>query len=379
MRGEYRADGEPELLRPPGYPLLLVPGVLLGNVELVTIAMQIVLSAATGWLVYKLARLLFESHKAGVWAVLVYALEPLSVVFTVKLMSEMLFTFLLVLGIYWLCYHIHYCGWLSLLGSTLSFVACVYVRPISYYLPIVIFLFLLVGADWHVSRIGIAKGALFLVISGVLIGAWQVRNYIQAGYPQFSSSQDLNLWLNSLAVLAKERKTNFLKEKAKMGGGPVGYWKLHPEQLQWPMTDRLVHLRRQGLGNLARRPLLYVGIHLAGSVRMLVYPGSRNVIQLFIPRANQDAPGWVPLTIILAVTLFATYFVAVIGCFGIAEGRACLLLLLLGMVAYFSLLSGGPVASGRFRVPVMPIFCVLAGAGIVKLLGYAEGKTARSR
>ena len=39
--GRFEKQGEPELVRTPGYPLFLVPGVIIGHVEGVTIVLQI--------------------------------------------------------------------------------------------------------------------------------------------------------------------------------------------------------------------------------------------------------------------------------------------------------------------------------------------------
>ncbi|MEW6111698.1 MAG: hypothetical protein AB1664_06180, partial [Thermodesulfobacteriota bacterium] len=39
--GSYTASGKPEIYRPPGYPLLLLPGLLLKHEAIVTIVLQI--------------------------------------------------------------------------------------------------------------------------------------------------------------------------------------------------------------------------------------------------------------------------------------------------------------------------------------------------
>jgi 4-amino-4-deoxy-L-arabinose transferase-like glycosyltransferase len=377
VKSAYRVGREPELLRPPGYPLLLVPGVLLGKVELVTIALQILLSAATASMVYELARSLAASSRVGFWAALLYALEPLSILFAVKLLSETLFTSLLVLGLLALCRHAREASRLWLMVAAVAFAACAYVRPIGYFLPLVICPFLLVGPDGRLSRRRKGDAVLLVLVSGLLVGAWQLRNYVEAGYPRFSSAGDINLWMNSLAVLAQEDETDFVTKKVQVGGGPLGYWRRHPEELQLPMKDRLAHLRSQAIATISRRPLLYLGIHLTGSVRTLVLPGSSQVMLLFSrgDDPDNDGPDWLPLTVGLLAALLPVYVFAVAGAISMARTRLWPVLLLLGIVAYFVLLSGGPLAASRFRVPLIPIFCTLAGAGIVKV---RETEAARS-
>jgi hypothetical protein len=175
--------------------------------------------------------------------------------------------------------------------------------------------------------------------------------------------------MNSLAVLAAEDETDFVTKKVQVGGGPLGYWRRHPEELQLPMKDRLAHLRRDAIATISRRPLLYLGIHLTGSVRTLLLPGSSQVMRLFDREddADDSGPDWLPLTVVLLAALLPVYVFAVAGAIFMARMRLWPVLLLLGVVAYFVLLSGGPLAASRFRVPLIPIFCTLAGAGIVRL------------
>ena len=50
--GRFAIDGTPEVFHPPGYALLLIPGLLAGQPEILTLALQLLISAATIWLIY---------------------------------------------------------------------------------------------------------------------------------------------------------------------------------------------------------------------------------------------------------------------------------------------------------------------------------------
>src|SRR5258708_414043 len=70
------AEGRPELMRTPGYPLLLMMGVWVGAPILVAIVAQLILSAAMVALVYAIVRRLFADDRiAGICALLV-AIDP---------------------------------------------------------------------------------------------------------------------------------------------------------------------------------------------------------------------------------------------------------------------------------------------------------------
>ncbi len=84
------AAGEPDILRTPGYPLVLVPGIWADAPEAWTTGLQILLSAFTVLLVYRIAALLLPKpdgtspgssalRHAPMMAAVLYALEPLSI------------------------------------------------------------------------------------------------------------------------------------------------------------------------------------------------------------------------------------------------------------------------------------------------------------
>src|ERR1700719_117759 len=88
----FFSDGAPELIRTPGYPLLLTAGLLLGRLELATIVLQILLNCLTVYMVYRTAGLLFESERIALIAASLYAIDPLSILFSSLLSTETLFT-----------------------------------------------------------------------------------------------------------------------------------------------------------------------------------------------------------------------------------------------------------------------------------------------
>src|SRR6266852_7004003 len=87
----FASDGTPEIIRTPGYPMLLILGLSLDRLELVTIALQILISCFTVYLVYRTADLLFETEGIALLAAALYAVEPLSILYTSILITETLF------------------------------------------------------------------------------------------------------------------------------------------------------------------------------------------------------------------------------------------------------------------------------------------------
>jgi 4-amino-4-deoxy-L-arabinose transferase-like glycosyltransferase len=99
ISGAFDGDRQPEIERTPGYPVFLMPGLIAGRLATVTIALQICLSTLTVVFVYLTSKLLF-SRKKAYWSAALYAVEPLSVIYCSLILSETLFTFLVVLFVY---------------------------------------------------------------------------------------------------------------------------------------------------------------------------------------------------------------------------------------------------------------------------------------
>jgi 4-amino-4-deoxy-L-arabinose transferase-like glycosyltransferase len=180
----------PEISRTSGYPLLLAAGLLMDRLELVTIALQILLSCFTVFLVYRTAGLVFDSERVALVAGLLYSIDPLSILFSSLLSTETLFTAIVMVGVYYLVRYLKRQSLVDLLISGRALAASVYVRPIGYFLPLAIAAGLVAWAlvihRQNQLRI-LSHTCAFVIVSIALTGLWQIRNKIETGYSGFLS------------------------------------------------------------------------------------------------------------------------------------------------------------------------------------------------
>ena len=256
--GRHTRPDEPEIVRTPGYPVFLLPGLaaghvlpgtialpvfrisdqaldplLAGHVLPVTITLQVLASCLTVYLVYRITLLLFKRRRLAVSCALLYAFEPQSILNAGLLASETLFTTMMTL-------------FLSLPGEVppdrLDMGAAgggdcpgrLDLRPAHPWL--------LPTPDprLRAGRLGthgprrfrpgrlLAHVALFLIVSMGLTGLWQLRNSREAGYPGFSAISDLNMYyyLGASVLAAREgvpfddmqTRMGFYKEERRHGG-----------------------------------------------------------------------------------------------------------------------------------------------------------------
>jgi 4-amino-4-deoxy-L-arabinose transferase-like glycosyltransferase len=392
-QGSYTMQGEPELFRTPGYAMLLGVGITLGQIEFITVALQILLSCATTYLVFQIAQLLYDNSRAATWSALLYCGEPLSIISCSWLLSETLFGFVLAGALFFLLSFAKQRSRTALLCAAILLAAATYVRPIAYFLPLVVAAVLVLWSvakrEWQFVRAAI----LLAVVAFALMGLWQVRNFRQSGYAGFSVAMAYNLYFHQVAVLeANAQQRSFYDVLDEMGFyDREKYLQAHPEQRSWSLAERYEFMRRAGLAAVWRAPKLATKIYLRGLAIALFDPGAAEYLRLFqaYPRSGRlmntmvnegivallktivtQQPMLFALSAILGLWLLANYALAFFGLQGQSFTLPLLLLLTTGL--YQLALAGGTLAAGRFRMPVMLVVCILAGQGLAKLFALRK-------
>jgi 4-amino-4-deoxy-L-arabinose transferase-like glycosyltransferase len=394
--GEFASGGVVEVYRPPGYPVVLIPGILLENVVLVTLTIQILLSCLTVLLVFETALLIWGNREAAAMCGAFYAVEPLSIVFSSYLLPETCFTFALSLCLYCFTRYIDSLMLRYLVFSAFALVVAVFVHPLGYFLP-PLFAALLIG--WGVKRrrsAVIVHAIVFLAVCVSLIGLWQVRNYVRTGYGGFSTLFDRSLYYaqgaSVLAVL--QGKARFQAMWPEMAQKVSEYGIAHPG-----LAQQLTYMRDEGLNILGANPLVYAWIQVKGMIATLAglaAHGYIRVLKLF-PGSEKDWDGSIAhegllgylkheyergnVAVMLVIGFLGTFMVLVYGLAAVALFSANFLtrmpvIALLSVAFYWLVLTGGPHGYSRYRHAIMPIICLWAGYGlylVVRRLRHRRG------
>jgi Dolichyl-phosphate-mannose-protein mannosyltransferase len=392
--GRFSAsDGTPEIVRTPGYPIFLVLALSIDRLNLVTIGLQILISCFTVYLVYLTADLLFEAEGIALFAAALYALEPLSILYASIVITETVFTAVVMVAVYYLMRYLRKQSLGDLLASGVGFSVSVYVRPVGYFLPMILAAWLpalaLITGQRNKRRLMIHMSA-FAIISLGLTSLWQVRNKVETGYSGFSGISSRDLYFYSAAsVLASKQHVPFVEMQHRLGYLDERiYFQRHPEQKAWPLAQRLDFMSREADSILLSNPFTYAKIHFEGILRTIFDPGSTDFLKFFDLYPKQGGllgvlvdQGAVKTMEALLFTRPLVFWSNVVllpllslnllcACAVLFSKRLmrdpCVLTALL-IVTYYLLISGGPVALGRFRHPAMPITSILAGYGICRI------------
>jgi hypothetical protein len=389
LHGAFATAGAPEIDRTPGYPVFaMLTGMAFGNV-LLTVVAQIALSLISLLLIRRIADRIFPDTNAGVIAAWLFAMEPLSITYAVRLMPETLFVMLLLLVLDRVLTFQHAGRLKALAVAGVVLAAATYVRPVSYYLGFALALGIAVTAP-KTRGLRWKAPALFLIAFVPWLAVWQLRNRVETGYRGISSIVEINLYFYQSAEVSAELQHITLGAQQKKLGylSDADYAAVHPEQRQWSASERLRFMRAQSMQILSAHPWLYLKTHIAGLGVVALTPCATELLQFFRAYPIDDAmphriineglihslarifelhPDVILTMALLEVFLLLLYVFAIRG--GLSSQSNRLALLTIACVAlYFLLISGGAQAVGRYRLPVMPELCMLAAGGLALFL-----------
>lgn len=354
-------------MRTPGYPLLIHSVyALVGEAPSVVVLVQMALGVATVWLTYLAGLRLFDRQAAWL-AALALAVDPISIIETNYLQTEVFFTFVLVAGslCWWRALRERSLWWNAGAGMILG--ASTLIRPIALYLPVVL---VSVGLMLQESRwpTRLVRSGVFLLAFALPVGGWIARNYAVTGVPIFTTVESINLvYSRAAGAMAEEEQVSI-------------------EEAQRRLSESLKSRTREGMNRgqisrleaslafetFAQYPWGTVVMFMQGAGRLLVGPGRAELLQLLgAPRPTTIETGLRAVLVGMEIVVLGLImFGAVLGGYRLLRSRRYVeLVAVLIFIVYFVALSAGPEAYSRFRAPIMPYFALLAGCAVASRRG----------
>lgn len=348
-RGYTGAEGYPETIRTPIYPLILIP-FLAATASLAPIVIvQHLINVALAIAIYSLARRRLNRFVA-LLAAIIFALDVPSIHYANKVLTETLFTALL-----WIVWG--YAGRASARPALLTGLL-VLLRPVA------IVYFAIVAFFFPTKR----RIAVFVALSLVFPLAWAIRNRVTNGVFTVSSVAGLNMLLHraagALAMIdAGEFKDDLNDRQQELLGDANDELaeRYHVDDAMdldpairsayYAQAGRRIALRHPiGLAMLTARGVLVNFFDSDWEAILVVSPLDASLIQYAMN-------AWTH-----AVTLLA-----IIGIILMWNHDRRLTLLIAATVVYFLFISAGSEAEARFRVPVMPQMAIAAAYAVFRM------------
>ena len=391
----------PQIVRTPGYPVFLASLFFcFGENYAVLIFSQIALSLGTILLTYRLSARLWDDRRALAAAGLL-ALDLPSFMISQQVLTETLFTFALTLTVLAALEVLQPSKRivLSVLLCSVLLALTTLIRPVTYYaLPLIFVAFTIIWKrdfTWPWRKIGLL-GLTLLTPWLILIGGWQARNYLAAGTTTFSAIQGVNLlFYRGAAIVAQRDNITFEAAQQRLGYGR--YAALHPETAGWSTAQLNQRWQQEGLALIRQHPWWFVKTQIRGAAKMLLGPGEQALLDYWGKTSGQTGPGGD--LFVLSLRDYGRKWIlgqpGLFALFGAAELYLAIIyggafyaayrlirrrdafwrmhLFIWGMIIYLIVVSAGPEAYARLRIPLMPLLALYAGHGIL----HATARTRR--
>jgi len=346
------APYDPDVRRTPVYPSVLaaIMALLPGSEGRVAALTGMLISALTVLAAFRLGQSL-AGDAAGWWAAALLAIDLTTAAYAGQILTEPLFTLLLVLSFLPLTGHAGGATIAAVSAGALSGLAAL-CRPIA------ILAFAALAPACRL-RSATAGGAVRLwviaaMMAGTLTMGWTVRNYRTSGTATVSSVAATNMYLHRAAYVEaylQQRRVEDLRDEWQR--------ELTARSSGWSEAERVRWMNDHGLGVVLRHPFVYAWVALRSAARMLTpdhivlssLAGGYDSLAFRVLRGA----GWMQLAIV--------YLLAAAGAVRLGRMSPLRASVLAAPIAYF-LLIGGPEMYPRFRVPLMPFICAFAGAGL---------------
>ena len=354
----------PNPLRTPGYIYPLAA--LIGTVGIAGAAIvQLLLSTLIPVLGLHIARHITNSHRIGIAAGIILALDPTLALLSFQFYTETVF---LLLFLPWLLLTFRYLLKRDLKTLALSAAllgGAILIKASAQYIPLLLSPFIVWYFGTKEWRRGALHAALYLLLIGAILAPWTIRNMYTFGVPGLSAQTPFVLYTNlAPAVLSIANKSNFADE-LKTFVTPAEY-----------KGDTITLANG---GTYAARALEIVRAHPAATL----FVATKSLFTFFtndgfytlIAMSGRAPADFLPLLIAARLIWIAITIAAFTGALVyLLKQRSQLAILIILLVAYFALTSTIAAfgTNPRYRLPVDPIILALAAVGGTFLFKHAH-------
>jgi len=370
-----------DVMRTPGYPLLLAALYFLGGHSMLVVALaQAALQTLGAFLLIGIAQRVLKSRAAGWVAAVLWLLAPLPTVLSGVVLTDILFTTLLLLTL-WLS--ARELSWLNALLAGLFLGLALVTRPIAELLIPWVILMILLHQPFRSALVKLLPLALGAAIA---TGPWLAYTSAQFRTPILSTIGADNLaFYTSASIVAHEQGIGFSKGSDQVHA----LYQRRLAQFQATHASPATPIQQAALESqiayriILAHPLESAWFNLVDSFGTL-RPGVSYIVQFLVPGRLPEvvAPGSdlspalgalgqpLVLGVTAALLLFYVplYAASALGLLWLFWKKRWQALVALGLPSAILFYAPGASGDGRFRVPFEPLLCLLASAMTLEVI-----------
>jgi 4-amino-4-deoxy-L-arabinose transferase-like glycosyltransferase len=378
----YHFPIEPDYYRTPIYPLFIILSEAIGPEGFSIIALQVILAVATCYFTYRVAMEITGSAFISNIAALIITLDVPSIVMNTLVMTETLFTFLLLVCIFFFIRYLKVKNYKLLIISALFCGGTILCRPIGFFLPFFLSFFLFFSLKKEFKKV-LFHVFTFCVIVFISVSPWLVRNKVVFGHYFLSVIREHNMQNYEAAAIYSELHGRSLAESQS-----ILRWKTFREfkgDANAQPYEYAKYIESQAIDYTLENPAIYLKHHVKQFILFFLKPCRAYVdIQLgnwgsgynTIPKDypvfdylfKHNSKFTIVLVLFQMFILLLMYPFILISFFYFRNTQKVFyFLFLVSIVCSMAILTLPAVAESRFRVPVMPLVAVLSASGIFML------------
>ncbi len=363
----------PTALRPPLYPFFLSAIFeCCGNGAINVVRfVQVFISVGSGWVLYLLSKSLFKEERIALVAVTIFLFYPTIFLFSYLLLSETLFIFLFLLGVYFFVMPNPRSYIFALSGF--FFGLCSLTRsiglPLGLGLGCLLFFF---RRDLDRSfKIKLFYSSIFLGVMLLTISPWSIRNYklFHAVVP-IDTMGGLNLYMGNYAYTPLHRAWDAVENPRR-----IAWYRGHEEELssmneaakqKWAIRAARRYMYQHPLKTLERSVIKFANL----------WQIDRNIIALMLKGKFPLSSFWVTKFILPLIIAISYVFLCIGGftmlVFRLLRREAGLDMVVLYIFLVLSLIHSIVFGHSRYHMPFVPFLAMYTAFLVVR---YREIKT----
>lgn len=388
----YDLPIDPDYYRTPLYPLFIILAEAIGPEGFSIIALQIILAIITCYLTYKIAFEITGSSFISNIAALIIAIDVPSIVMNSLVLTETLFTFLLIISVYTLIRFIKTEKSGALILSSLFCGLAILCRPIGFFIPILFAFFILFYFRKELKK-AIVPVIVFGLITFFTVSPWLVRNKITFDHYFLSVIREHDMQNYQAAAIYAELNDRSLPEsqsilrwktfrafKGDANKQPYEYARYIENdaiKIAFENPDILLkHHVIQFMHFFLKPCRAYIDIQLGHWGRGYnTIPKDYPIFKYLFEHNSKFTTAAVFFQLFVLLIVYLSVFFGVIYFKRIEN---LFFALLLGVLIFcFANLTLPYVTESRFRVPVMPYIAIVSAGGIYFLKEWFKKRSVK--
>ncbi len=386
--GIYSQSANPPLdidyFRTPIYPLFIMLCESIGPEGFSIIALQLILSVATCYITYRIAKSITKNIFIANISALIIAIDLPSIALANIVLTETLFGFLFALCFLFFIEYLQNKKTKHIIYTAIFSGLMILCRPIGFFIPFFFVLFLLIY-NWKKDfKPGLKNIVIYGLLTFIMVSPWLIRNKIVFNHYFLSVIRQHDLQNYQAAAIYAEKYHKSLAQSQR-----VLQWKTFEAFKQngnrngndFPY-EYAQFIQQESAKIIKENPSLFIKHHFKEIISFFLKPSRAYFeIQLgYWGKGYDMIPNDYPIvkylfehngkvTILLVFfqlfTLLIIYLAFIFGFLFLKKEKLIIHLVLLTLtIIIFANLNLPQVTEARFRMPIMPLIAIISASGI---------------